>query len=105
MARKWSNENLPGALHFVTGNVSNRQTVFRRDDCSQKFLEICVQLRASWPCKIIAYVIMPDHFHLVVNPCDGNIKGFAGALKSLAAKRIIELTGAEKWAVKDSAEH
>jgi len=24
MARKWSNANLPGALHFVTGNFFNR---------------------------------------------------------------------------------
>jgi hypothetical protein len=28
MARKWSNRNLPGALHYVTGNCSNRFPVF-----------------------------------------------------------------------------
>jgi hypothetical protein len=28
MARKWSNLNLPGALHFVTGNCVNRLPVF-----------------------------------------------------------------------------
>jgi len=35
---------------------------------------------------------MPDHFHLIVNPRDGNIRGFAGALKSLTAKKIVEIT-------------
>ena len=36
---------------------------------------------------------MPDHFHLIVNPRDGNVKGFAGVLKSLSARKIIQLTG------------
>ena len=28
MARKWSNLNLPGALHYVTGNFLGRTPVF-----------------------------------------------------------------------------
>jgi len=35
---------------------------------------------------------MLDHFHLIVNPRDGDIKGFIGALKSLTAQRIIAIT-------------
>jgi len=35
---------------------------------------------------------MPNHFHLIVNPRDNDIKGFVGALKSLTAQRIVELT-------------
>ena len=35
---------------------------------------------------------MPDHFHMIVNPRDGDIRGFAGALKSLSARKIIQLT-------------
>src|SRR5262245_65244123 len=30
MARKWSNRNVPGALHFVTWNVLNRSTFHSR---------------------------------------------------------------------------
>ncbi len=29
MARKWTNLNLPGALHYVTGNVIHRIEIFR----------------------------------------------------------------------------
>jgi REP element-mobilizing transposase RayT len=36
---------------------------------------------------------MPDHFHLIVNPRDGDIRGFTGALKSLTARKIIAITG------------
>ena len=53
-----------------------------------------------WPSKLIVFVIMPDHFHLIVNPRDGNIQGFAGALKSLLAARIIEITNDNRFKLK-----
>lgn len=92
MARKWSNLNIPGALHFVTGNLRDRIPIFRQERCCREFFSVCGELRNKWPAKLIAYVVMPDHFHLVANPKDGNIKGFAGALKSKLARQIIELT-------------
>lgn len=92
MARKWSNQNLPGALHFVTGNVVDRIPIFKRVDCSQSFFEVLRALLSDWPCKIISYVLIPDHFHLILNPRDGDIKALLGALKSLSARRIIEIS-------------
>jgi len=92
MTKKWSNLNLPGALHYVTGNVLHRIPIFEQEKCCKAFLAVCADLLGKWPCKLIAFVIMPDHFHLIVNPRDGNIRGFAGALKSLTAKKIVEIT-------------
>jgi REP element-mobilizing transposase RayT len=40
---------------------------------------------------------MPDHFHLTVNPQDGDIIGFGRALKSLTARKIIEVTGDKRF--------
>jgi REP element-mobilizing transposase RayT len=97
MARKWSNQNLPGALHYVTGNLLNRVPVFKEDGCCQAFLNVCSTLRKEWPAKLIAYVLMPDHFHLIVNPRDGNIRGFSGALKSLSARKIIDASGSDRF--------
>lgn len=91
MARKWSNLNLPGALHFVTGNFRNRQPVFTDTDCCRVFLEQLGTLLHDWPSKLIAYVLMPDHFHLIVNPRDGRIREFMLDLKSLSAKQIVEV--------------
>ncbi len=90
MARKWSNLNLPGALHFVTGNFLQRKPVFKQEGCCQAFIDIWATLLQDWPCKLIAYGLMPDHLHLIVNPRDGRIKEFTGKLKSLSAKAIIE---------------
>ena len=89
MARKWSNQNLPGALHFVTGNFLDRTPVFKQELCCRSFLDTLATLLEEWPCKLIAYVLMPDHTHLIVNPKDGRIKEFTGKLKSLSAKAII----------------
>ena len=91
MARKWSNLNLPGALHFVTGNFLQRAPVFTEPACCGAFLEELRCLNQKWPSKIIAYVLMPDHFHLISNPRDGQIKEFVGALKSLSAKSIVRV--------------
>lgn len=89
MPRKWSNRNLPGALHFVTGNINHSLRVFEQAACCVAFIEICSKLREEWPFKLVSYVLMPDHIHLIVNPRDGRIRELTGALKSLAAQRII----------------
>jgi REP element-mobilizing transposase RayT len=84
MGRKWTNQNLPGALHFVTGNFLDRIPVFKQQACCRSFIDTLATLLDGWPCKLIAYVLMPDHFHLIVNPKDGRIKEFTGKLKSLS---------------------
>ncbi len=92
MARKWSNLNLPGALHYVTGNFINRFPVFTEPACCKVFLDELKTLNQEWPSKLIAYVLMPDHFHLISNPRDGRIREFARDLKSQAAKAIVKAT-------------
>jgi REP-associated tyrosine transposase len=91
MARKWSNLNLPGALHYVTGNFINRLPVFTEPNCCRAFLSELGKLNREWPSKLIAYVLMPDHFHLIANPRDGRIQEFLRELKSCVAKRIVRV--------------
>jgi REP element-mobilizing transposase RayT len=90
MARKWSNLNLPGALHFVTGNFLDRTKVFTERVCCHSFLEELHSINQKWPSKLIAYVLMPDHFHLISNPRDGRIRELISELKSFSAKRIVK---------------
>ena len=91
MSKKWSNHNLAGALHFVTGNVDKRLPIFRNESACRAFLEECQNLKIKRECKLIAFVIMPDHIHLIVNPRDGNIQEWLGALKSLSAKHLVKI--------------
>ncbi|MGH9763157.1 MAG: REP-associated tyrosine transposase, partial [Blastocatellia bacterium] len=91
MGGKWSNKNLPGALHFLTSNVSNRLPIFKDSEACEAVISVFSELRAEWPFKLVAYVLMPDHIHLVVNPRDGRIQELTGKLKSMISRRIIPL--------------
>lgn len=89
MAKKWTNENLPGALHFVTGNVHKRKRIFANHDLVRIFLQVLQSECQARSTKLIAFVIMLDHFHLILNPRNGDIQDLLKVLKSLSAKRII----------------
>lgn len=78
------------ALHFVTGNFLDRLPVFSQESCCKSFIDTLANLLDEWPCKLIAYVLMPDHTHLIVNPKDGRIKEFTGKLKSLSARAVVQ---------------
>ena len=89
MARKWSNRNLPGALHFITGAVANRVQVFQEDSACKAFIDVVKTVKCEWPFKLVAYVLMPDHIHLILNPRDGRIRELMASLKSLSAKSVV----------------
>ncbi|HTG14212.1 MAG TPA: transposase [Blastocatellia bacterium] len=90
MTTKWTNKNLPGALHFITANCDKRLAVFKDERYCLLVLEVLEELKERWPFKLIAYVLMPDHFHLIVNSRDGRITDLTGAIKGMSARRIID---------------
>ena len=91
MARKWTNRNVAGALHFVTGNTLDRKPIFKNEKYCLAFLEELQELRANREWKLIAFVIMLDHIHLILNPRGGDIQTATGILKGLSAKQIVGL--------------
>jgi REP element-mobilizing transposase RayT len=105
VVKKWSNRNLPGALHFVTGNVLNRTAIFTDPSHCVAFLEELRSLNQEWPSKLIAYVLMPDHFHLISNPKDGRIKEFIGSLKSVSARRILRTLNQFRFGADSEGHH
>ena len=90
MAKKWTNKNLPGALHFITANCDKRLGAFRTDSNCLLFCETLRALKEQRPFKLIAYVVMPDHCHLILNPQNGAITELTGAIKGISARRIID---------------
>src|SRR5438034_7895670 len=105
MTHKWSNQNLPCALRFVTGNLINRIPIFTQPRCCLAFFEVFDNLLNDWPSEVIVYVLMPEHFHLIVNPRDGDIRGFLGALKSLSARRLIDVTKEKRFLLEKQDSH
>ena len=88
----------------MTGNVSNRRPIFRQEFACRAFFEEFQALKTKMECRLIAFVLMLDHFHLIINPRDGNIQEWTGALKSLTAKRLVK-TCPSGWFIKGKDEH
>src|SRR5260370_33653858 len=89
----------PNLVHYVTAVTFNRVPVFRSDhDCSL-FIDAVATTREKEPFKLIGYVIMPDHFHLLANPLDVDISIVVGRLKGRAAVLILSWLRAEGHAV------
>ena len=90
MAKKNTNRNLAGVLHYVTGNVDKRRSIFQQDSNCIAFLEEVQALRRKHESRLISFVVMPEHFHLIVNPRNGDIQTWIGELKSLSARRLVD---------------
>ena len=101
MAKKWTNENLPGALHYVTGNVDKRRRIFLKETNCISFLEELRSLIERRASKLICFVVMLDHFHLIVNPRDGDIQTWIGELKSFSAKSLVRVNPDKSFAKSD----
>ncbi|HKP68915.1 MAG TPA: transposase [Pyrinomonadaceae bacterium] len=101
MAKKWTNKNLAGVLHYVTGNVDKRRPIFRNDSNCIAFLEELQSIRKTYDSRLICFVVMLDHFHLIVNLLDGNIKKWIQELKSVSARRLVEINPPGLFAINE----
>ena len=64
MAR-WHNHYLDGHAHFCTASVRDRRPVLA-PQADMLLYPAWARVRASLRVRVLAYVIMPDHFHLVL---------------------------------------
>ena len=79
----------PNLVHYVTGVTFKRVPIFRSNHACSLFIDALATTRAKEPFKLIGYVLMPDHFHLLANPLDLDISIVVGRLKGRAAAAIL----------------
>jgi len=63
---------LPGYAYFLTTRLANGLQIFKDEICCQLLVKELIYLRKELNYQIYGYVIMPDHFHLVVQPSTGS---------------------------------
>jgi putative transposase len=80
----------PNIFHYTTSVCFKRVPIFRSDRTCQLFIDTLNETRTRCPYKLIGYVIMPDHVHLIVNPLDRDISALMGRLKSISARKILD---------------
>lgn len=85
MARqaRWS---LPGHVHHVLVRGNNRQSIFVDDDDRQRLLRQLGECAREHGVALHAYVLMPDHLHLLATPATQGALG--RAIQSLGRRYV-----------------
>jgi putative transposase len=85
--RHWDHLN---TARFVTFSCYRRRQLLTAPTVIGVFLETLQLIRTRYAIRLLGYVIMPEHVHLVLHPPDSLKLGPAiGELKSLSASRVI----------------
>jgi putative transposase len=54
--------------YFVTSNTVIRKMIFTSPSMAELFISICDENRAKRRLQIHEFVVMPDHFHMILTP-------------------------------------
>jgi REP element-mobilizing transposase RayT len=88
-------------IYYVTTNVYNRLPIFTRPSFILPLLDSLNYYRYQHQCKVLGYVIMPDHLHLMLFPIgESSLDEFMRDYKRFTAGRIVRQAKAEamhKW--------
>jgi putative transposase len=79
----------PNLVHYATSVTFNRVPIFRSDHACSLLIDALATTREKEPFKLIGYVVMPDHFHLLANPLNLDISIIVGRIKGRAAVTIL----------------
>ena len=85
MMKRFNRMDRKGVLHYITLNVREKMKAFSRDEYARAILRQLHEQCIRHPAKLIAYVIMPEHLHAILNPRDGRINHFLSQFKSAAS--------------------
>src|SRR5262249_46414492 len=84
------------STYFVTANVFEKRGLFQVDKIARLFIEVLLNYRMQKKYLLHEFVVMPDHFHLILTPTGITLEkamqfvkgGFSFRLnKSLKVKR------------------
>jgi putative transposase len=94
--------NEPGHAHYLTFSCFDRLPLLGKDRTRNWFLEAIDTARTRHDLMLVAYVIMPEHAHLLVWPRkkEYNISRFLYDVKrpvSIQARQWLETHGGEEW--------
>ena len=78
-----------GSIFYITSNIYNRIRVFTRPSFITPIIDSLNYYRYQYDCKLIGYVIMPDHIHLLIWPAaEKVITDFMRDFKRFTSGRI-----------------
>ena len=57
---------IENALYYITGRSAHNQEIFKDEEDYKMFLELLKKYKEQYGFKLFAYVLLPDHFHLLL---------------------------------------
>ena len=82
--------NGSGNLHFITCSCYRRQALLASERRRDLFLVVLEQVRQRYGFVALGYVVMPEHFHLLISePEKGDPSVVMQALKLGFARRVL----------------
>ncbi|MHB1001814.1 MAG: transposase [Armatimonadota bacterium] len=85
---RWHNQYADGCAHFCTMTVTDWQMLLD-EDAVMVLYDIWNESRIKLGVKVFAYVIMPNHFHIILQAeSSDSIKQFLQRTASLSTKRL-----------------
>ena len=79
---------VPGAVYHVFARGSNRQRIFIYDSDHVDFLHCLERVVARANLRCLAYCLMPNHYHLILETRDGELSRAMKALNGRYALRF-----------------
>jgi len=73
-------------MYFITTNLEAHQRLFAEEGNVEILLEDLSFYRCKFGYKILAYVVMPDHFHWTIWPSSGDFDRFAAEERERSGK-------------------
>ena len=86
---------VPGGTYHVFSRGSNRQPIFRADTDRVDFFECFHRVVRRFALQCIAYCLMPNHFHLVIETPDGRVSDAMKVLNGRYSLRYNKRYGAD----------
>ncbi len=78
----------PGHLQFITSSTYRRVPVLVSKWFCQIFAEVLGRVRQEFGFRLVGWVLMPDHFHLLIQRWGADLKGKVCASPSI--KEVID---------------
>ena len=80
-----------GYLHFITSSCYHRRPILGTAQRRSLFLEVLEQVRRRYRFVVVGYVVMPEHFHLLISePQKGTPSTVMQVLKQRFARKILK---------------
>ncbi|MEZ2419222.1 transposase [Luteibacter sp. RCC_6_2] len=83
----------PGRIYLVTTTTWNRAPLFRDIAFARRASRICHSPKAWKDARCLAWVLMPDHWHGLIELHDGDISRVVARYKAMVSSSIKRSTG------------